>query len=407
MSRAVKFGFKFPASKALLDKEVRASQLLSSLWFKSDLLTPDTLNCPLSLPLDIKTKAEIYTEVAAANPDKSGFGLKFKQTVGYGKTLVTFYKKGLTNVWSNYFAIRRLKSSEFKLHQLDNKGLDVNVKIPGFGKLTEEMSLVLYTSSVENKSANEYVVGEVKKTDKVPTTVDEALFNLTRTQYQLLKRTPMDFLKLPTFAVIFMIFMECTPFLCYAIPEITPLTCVLPSILPRMWPHRTPKTYKEEELEEVAVKNAYNLDIAEVRLLCRGLRLITKYVPVALVPESVLRARLQHYYQYLKVDNYYLSGLNGGGNVWNLSDQELLQAALERNLIPNLKEVVTAHEKITEETERKRTEKEYMDILRLRLFHFIVDFDNANLGYLLVAPQLHDPVKSQLVYGWWKQDHST
>lgn len=405
MSKAVRFGFQFPASKAALDREVRASQLLSSLWHKSNLLP--TLNCPQSLPMDIKTKAELNTEIASANPNKVGMVLKLKQTVGYGKMLINFYKKGLSNVWNNQLMVWKLQKSEFKLHQLDARGDDVQVRIPGFRKLTEEMSLAIYMSTVENKAANEYVSGEVKRTDVVPKIVNEGLFNLTRSQYQLIRRTPIDFLKLPTFAIIVMIFMECTPFLCYAVPEITPLTCVLPAMLTRMWPQSQVSQLTEKESEETSIKNAYNLPISDVRQLCRSLRLVSKYIPTLLVPQSVLCHRLQNYYQYLKVDNYYLSGLNGGGNVWDLLQAELLQAALERNLVPDLKKVVAEHEKITDEAIRKKKEHEYTEMLRLKLFQFIVDFEIANVGYLLIAPQINNYSQLETVYRWWKQDHRT
>ena len=178
-----------------------------------------------------------------------------------------------------------------------------------------------------------------------------------------------------------MIFVEMTPILCYAFPEITPLTCVLPSILPRLWDSKSAAKVRqlrsdESKVEDWALETAYNIPYESLVPLTGQLGLRSKYLPSAFYPESYLRNKLHRYYNYLVVDNYYLSGLNGNGNVWDLTDEELVQASLERCLISD----VGAFVKIPPEAKAAELKK-----LRLKLLRAIIDMDNFSVGYLTVG----------------------
>ena len=182
--------------------------------------------------------------------------------------------------------------------------------------------------------------GDIKRSNDMKT---HSIFNLTREQFQLYKRTPNDYYKIPLFALVCLIFEELTPVLCYMIPEITPSTCILPNILPRVWnPNAIGKmkslnqNLDENSMIDLSLKTSYNLDIEHVRLLSQSLRLVSRYIPPQFYPDGYLRDKLQDYYNYIVIDNFYLSGLNGDGNMWNLNDQELVLACLERNLIQNI-----------------------------------------------------------------------
>lgn len=410
--------FFFPTSKVKFSPQVKKSPLLYSLWYKSASWNRDNdlLNAPSTLPLHVKPKAEIFHETSMENPDKSGYSLKFKQYTTYGKTLVKFYRKGVTNVWNNKRELNGLTKKEYKIiNQLNNRGKQVDIRIPNFQKLTHEMAQAIYMNQIENRTFNDSNRGDVIKSDAVEKTIDSKLFNLSRDQYQLLRRTPRDFIKLPSFAVIFAIFFEFTPLLCYAVPEITPLTCVLPSLLPRIWNANASKSLRDyrinkfgENLDDLALRNAYNMPRDEAKLLAKAVCLTSNYVPNSLYPETVIRRRLQQHYNYLKVDNYYLSGLNGpsSGNIWNLSNQELLRACLERNLILSLKQDVQDFDNIKDEASKAVKEEEYFDQLRLKLFHFIVDFELYNIGYLGINHLIKDPMDSEKILQWWKEDNS-
>lgn len=358
---SIKSGFwTLPATKSILQSEIALNQLIASLY-KSTNPADVKINATSTLPANLKSKSQIYQEIHQQNPEKSGFPLKFKQFLGYGKSVIKFYKTGFVNVWNNHKQVKKLQS-QFSLHErVNQKGQLVEFKITKFPSLCHEMAQVIYMSRVEhNNTGKEEVSPE--------------LFRVSRSQFQLLKRTPKDMMKIPAFAIIFAIFVEMTPLLCYVFPQITPLTCVLPSIVPRLWNSKYNQAVKqlaekqaESKLaESIASQTPYNMPILQVRALVQCLNLVSKYIPVSWYSETVLRDRLQNHFNYLTVDNYYLSGLNGDGNVWDLVYDELVIACLERNLVLDIKNM---------------KEEE----LRDKLVKHIVDAKNYNVGYLNIG----------------------
>ena len=173
--------------------------MLSTLWYKSPSFDSerDALNAPSTLPLDLKPRAEIYHEVQAENPNQKGAILKAKQLGKYGKSLVKFYKKGVSNVWNNKKEFNRLMKKDFKIiNQLNNRGKQTDIRIPNFQKLTQEMSQAIYMNKVENSTLNDNTRGDVVRSDVIEKTIDEGLFNMTRHQYQLIRRTRKDFFEI-------------------------------------------------------------------------------------------------------------------------------------------------------------------------------------------------------------------
>ena len=374
--------YELSASGAALRRQ--RTNLVKSIWHGSTSTgkTDVAINALSTLPIQIKPKAELYEEIKANNPEKSGWALKLSQTTAYGKAVFRFYKEGVRNVWNNKREMNQLMKSEFKIpNQVDNKGQSVHLRVPSFPKLVFELTQALYMNKIENEQIRLATKGDVVKNDKVDVVYDEQLFNISRAQFQLINRTLKDFIKLPAFAVIFMIFMEMTPVLCFAFPEITPLTCVLPSILPRLWDSKSGAKVRqlranEGKVEDWALETAYNIPYETLVPLTGQLGLRSKYLPSAIYPESYLRNKLHRHYNYLVVDNYFLSGLNGNGNVWDLNDEELVQASLERCLIPD----VAAFVKIPPEARNAELKK-----LRLKLLRAIIDMANFNVGYLTVG----------------------
>ncbi|KAJ9099653.1 hypothetical protein QFC19_005892 [Naganishia cerealis] len=372
--------YELSASGAALRRQ--RTNLVKSIWHGSTEKDDVAVNALSTLPIQMKSKAELYEQVRVENPQKSGWGLKLSQTTAYGKAVFRFYKEGVRNVWNNKREMNQLMKTEFKIqNQVDNKGQSVNLKVPSFSKLVFELTQALYMNKIENEQIRLATKGDVVKNDKVDVVYDEQLFNISRSQFQLINRTLKDFIKLPAFAVIFMIFVEMTPILCYAFPEITPLTCVLPSILPRLWDSKSAAKVRqlrsdESKVEDWALETAYNIPYESLVPLTGQLGLRSKYLPSAFYPESYLRNKLHRYYNYLVVDNYYLSGLNGNGNVWDLTDEELVQASLERCLISD----VGAFVKIPPEAKAAELKK-----LRLKLLRAIIDMDNFSVGYLTVG----------------------
>lgn len=376
--------YKLPAQKLVFLHDLKKSPRLASIWSYSD---STTINATKTLPITIQSKQEIYTQVVHDYPDKQGVSLKLKQAITYAKTIINFYKLGIKNVWQNQLSLREFKK-DFYIDHVNLIGKEVKIKIPSFNKLVEVMSQRVYIEKVEIVTFNKNTKGDVKKT------TDESslpIFNMTREQFQIYKRTPPDFYKIPLFALICLVFEELTPVLCYLIPEITPSTCVLPNILPRIWNPKGINKLKElnQELSEsqmidLSSKTSYNLDLEHARHLCQSLRLVSRIVPIQLYPETYLRDKLQQYYNYLIIDNYYLSGLNGDGNLWNLNDQELIVACLERNLIQDIVNDTKKFNQISDPIQKEMFQDKYMNKLRVNLFQFLVDFSHFNIGYLSV-----------------------
>ncbi|RCK55072.1 hypothetical protein Cantr_04798 [Candida viswanathii] len=374
--------YKLPAQKLVFLQDVKRSPRLASIWAYRD---STTINATKTLPISILSKQEIYNKVVEENPDKQGVGLKFKQVVAYGKTIINFYKQGIKNVWQNQSTLRKFKK-DYYINHINLAGEEVKITIPSFTKLVEVLSQRVYMEKVELEAYNKTTKGEIKKdTDTTP------ILNLTREQFQIYKRTPPDFYKIPLFALVCLVFEELTPVLCYLVPEITPSTCILPNILPRVWNPKGIVKLKElnkdltvEQMIDLSAKTSYNLDLEHVRLLCQSLRLVSRTTPIQAYPETYLRGKLQEYYNYLIVDNYYLSGLNKDGNLWNLTDQELIVACLERNLIQDIVFDTKEFNKISDPIQKKMFQDKYMNKLRVKLFQFLVDFPHFNIGYLSV-----------------------
>lgn len=381
----------FGSNKRLFLDKVALSPTLKSVWSTSNNSVQSQINCNESLPLEIRSKDEIYADVAASQNGSFTLGIKFKQGVAYAKELGKFYKHGVAAVWRNNKEVRTLKRQKFKIGGLlDRQGNEIAITIPNFSDLTKTMAQQVYIKAVEDKAFQDKTAGELVRKDSAP---PSPLFSMTRREYQLLKRTPSDFLKLPLFAIIASIFVEMTPVICYIFPEVTPLTCVLPNILPRIWRPKDKEALKVVLNEEIlhlsvdsfSMKTAYNLPSKVLRPLALTLCLKSKYIPTFLFPDSVLRDRLQKHYLYLLVDNYYLSGQNSNGNLWDLSPQEVLNACLERNLVQSTKEFTELNKTGSAEAKAR-----YMDELRLKLALFVANFEYSNVGYLAVDHLLPD-----------------
>ncbi|GEQ69739.1 hypothetical protein JCM33374_g3413 [Metschnikowia sp. JCM 33374] len=384
--------FKYGSSRKQFLVGLNRSPILQSLWSHK---SGTSVNSPSTLPLDMKTKDQIYDGVVHSNPGKSAIEIKAKQGFAYAKELMKFYKHGVTAVWQNNKKVKGIMRDTFKITgSLDSAGKETNLRIPNSEALTKHMSQYLYMNLMENRAEKAATTGDLVRVGvSSEASVSSRLFNISRADFQLVRRTPRDFVKIPMFAVIFTIFMEMTPILCYVFPEVTPSTCVLPSLLPRIWRSGPLKSLRSEitredigPIEDYVMKTAYNLPAYHVRMLCTSLRLKTKYVPTSMFPEFVLRRRLHNYFNYLTVDNYFLSGMNGDGNIWNLDVQELVLACLERNLVDDCKDLV---DQLSTGSLEKRTEA--LNELRIKLVRFVADFGSSNVGYLAVSHLLEKP----------------
>lgn len=349
------------------------SPLVSLIWNQAVAPTNIGVNAPLTLPSTLIPKSQLNDEIAAKNPGAAPITLKFKQFIGFGKQILKFYKNGIVNVWKNHKVITELQKRVYVV-DIDSQGLEQRQVPTNFGKLTEEMLTVLYESKLQLKL--------------LPA---PELFAISRSDYQTIRRTKQDFYKLPMFAILFVIFEESMPVLCYLLPEVTPSTCVLPNLLPKIWGF--PKYTNElrqlkadryptaEDKVTGAMQTAYLMPLDEAQRLCRVLRLTPRLIPTNWYPETSIRNRLQAYYNYLVVDNYYLSGLNGNGLVFDLMPQELAEACLERQLIDDIGKFKEISD-IADPEKRQAAHDELQGELQTKLAKFIVDFETFNMGLI-------------------------
>ncbi|KAF5211012.1 hypothetical protein E0198_002302 [Clavispora lusitaniae] len=434
--------FVFGTSREAFRSQLRTTPHLASLWQKGP---GGTLNCTRSMPMEIGSRQEIFA-AAAQNPGRAP--VRVAQTVAYAKALARFYRYGLGAAWRNIKTARALRRQYVLSPWVDRAGDAGAISLPRFRVLARAMAQAIYMDKMEGDKVRKIQRSEKTETEKAKTETEKAkteaqpakteaivttpesfstensetakgaeatgaeatadatevvktpsestlsgesvgesvLFSLARRDFQLLRRAPPDAAKLPLFALVATLLGELTPLICYAVPEIMPSTCCLPSLLPRVWraaPLENVRTLvRAQPPDAYAQKTAFALPPAHVRALCSALRLKARYIPSWMYPEKVLRQRLQDHYNYLCVDDFYLSGCNGDGNVWSLTPQEVVLACLERNLGGDVRQLVSG-------TEPERRER--LAQWRLKLVQYLANAPAANVGYLGVAALMEAP----------------
>jgi pentamidine resistance factor len=269
-----------------------------------------------------------------------------------GKELVKLYKNGIVNVWKNN------KESKAILKRLLAKDVTELTR-----SILEKQGIERITSNIEENNKN---------TDG--NTVDIQVpgeGNLTRSQYQMLLKTPSDFSKLPIFSVLFAIFMECTPIIVMLVPHIVPSTC----LIPRQQKAEVAKNNKniaalkalevlpadEEAIPKYLSRSVYHMSKLELRALSAALQLYSSLIPVSLIPKSYLESAMKTHIDQIKCDDI-LIGWYGG--VWDLAPTELVRACQARAI---------------------STDNVSDQELRIKLFSWIVNFSQGryDAGFFL------------------------
>lgn len=271
----------------------------------------DNLNAISSLPYSIVL------------PPKDPSVSTFKRLMAIGKEYVKLYKSGISNVWKNNKAskgiFKRLASKN--IHQLTQSVL-------------EKQSIDRIVSSIEpaDGSAEPATAPSNSVNVQIPSEG-----NLTRSEYQLLLRTPVDFYKLPLFSVIFAIFFETTPILVLLIPHLVPSTCILPrqqkaeiarnnkNILALKELYKEPAN--SNSVTKYLSRSVHNLTQEELRAVVKALQIYSSLIPLALISRSSMEKNLKTYIEQIKCDDT-LIGWYGG--VWNLTSAELVKACQAR-----------------------------------------------------------------------------
>lgn len=316
--------------KAYLKSPVFAQNLIGISYKIA--LEGDKLNSPKTLPYELQI------------PPKDPSASKFSRLTAVGKEYLKLYKTGIINVWKNR------RESKAILKRLSAKNTN------------ELISSILQKQSIDHIKRN---IQQSDNPESVKTVEIQSPGegNLTRSEYQLLLRTPMDFLKLPLFTLTFCIFAEVTPLLVIIVPTIVPSTCTIPRQQKRDFSSHNKNINalkalfqspeNADSLPKYLSRSAFSLSTTELTASVKALNLYSSLMPLGLVSKSSMQQRLETHIARIKCDDILISW-NGG--VWNLSTAELLRACHAR-AIP---------------TEGQTTEE-----LRVNLFSWIVNFDEG------------------------------
>lgn len=375
-----------------------------------------------------------------------------------GKQVVKLYKNGIVNVWKNNKQTKQIYS---KLNaSIPGSSL---IKSPGIFSQKKSFSMVTQTiidkanidiiqsdrllekNQTESESGNEKSNSDQQTL--TPSIVVSYLPDLhtsfNRSEYQLLKRTPKDFIKLPIFSVVFGVFFECTPLIVALFPGIVPSTCLLPFQSRQQLSNREKaidhfKTTREKALQLASKEDGvqsistrkplqyrsstYKLSKEELYQLVRALNLVPKYIPLFIYPTKNLYKRVESCIDYLKADSYMISWSMGDSNspssdaavqsstesnstrretkpenpqtavglagVWGLDPRELVKACHER-LIPTTYKEVSSETVDGKQQTTTVTKPKPLNLLRVELFLWIVNFleGKYDAGFLLNGPR--------------------
>lgn len=280
-------------------------------------LYEDPFNATSTLPIHIRSKAEIFESLK----DRA----IWKKWFVFGREILGFYKEGIRNVLANRKHSRYLMKSKYCVTLINFQSTASNGLENGSGKV--------FKSSIKNPHdlthylSNELYLRQIKDAacDKEPNKLK--LTNITRSEYQLILRTYKDIRKLPVFGLLFLIFEELTPFVCYFFPQLIPTTCMLPSILKKEEMKKlkmTTKDSKELFFKFFRENSLYTLKSEDLKFLSKYFGLST----FSRISDTLMLKSLENYRAEILLDNYLI-----GDNVDKLNHLELILAGNKRALI--------------------------------------------------------------------------
>lgn len=255
-----------------------------------------------------------------------GMGLMAK-----GKQFITLYKRGIVNVWRNYGNSKSLLKS-LAQKSSDSKQL---AKISNANTVTQSILDRASSDRIHSNHKTETLTSSDEAKAIIYTNISTSL---TRSEYQLLLRTPKDIMKLPWFTLIFCIFFEMTPIVVWIFPKLVPNTCALPSqvakdqkktdnLILASKEHYLQTTEKSNEghllehsptasgksMQSVPAStisdgtSAYRLPLESLRRIATALSLFPVYLPISWVPQSSLAKAVEKHVNEIRADSYMLS----------------------------------------------------------------------------------------------------
>lgn len=226
-----------------------------------------------------------------------------------GKSLVSFYKSGITNIWHN-----RKLANELRQRCGASNALMLAQNI------SENAHLLAIEAEHANKQGKRVV--RASQSSRMPP--------VTRSDFLTLLRTEHDMRKLPFFAVVFAVCFECTPLVLMAFPGIAPSTCWSKGYITKL---RNKYTANLTNLHEKGAKlngseSVFKLDPPQLQQLSQTLGLVKH---AKFYPTGFLRSQVQKHLTIVRADDYFLRE-----NIDKLDslDSEELHRALAARALP-------------------------------------------------------------------------
>lgn len=348
------------------------------------------LNSPQSLPQLhlLKSKKEVLKEIGQQRPDlKTETSQRWVYYYRMMRNYLNFINKGISNVWKTYIQLKKTNYQWLKPYYVFDNGLDRTDKATGSPK---DKKLLLRSNTLDQ------IVGELATAVRCQENVehnkvwgfkqkdDLEYIAISRADLQKMLRNKYDIPRLPFFATLFLIFEELSLGIFYISPYTVPTTCVFPRFMPRYFSRclqaqrRLKDIRKNIQLETIASRNPYDMDMNELRQLCELLLVSSSFKWANYIENNkFMRSRLLQRYKEITLDNYLI--VRDGG-VDNLNDIEVFASCIRRGLID--------FEILCQNIKRNKGGyyTDFVDISEQReiLRKFIIDFDDRrnNVGLL-------------------------
>lgn len=317
------------------EKDIKLIELIKGRYKDKDNESEDFMNSLISLPRYelIKNEEEINKEILL-KWDKPINKKYDKIIIKYKKfhNIFQFFKQGLINIWK---VNRNLKKGEgifngkrylidYSNYNEDNKDGKYLINRKDFNKIIDELSerIQLIKIEYENNKRNELINFK-----------DKEIF-INRKEFIEIIRDQKNFIKLPLFGIIFLIFEELSLPIIYLFPKILPNTCILPGFIERKYYKKREEGFNKILLIKNNEKNEeecreFIRDIAMNKIngntIINSNQTIAKYICDIFDINNI-----QQHQKILLIDDYLI--LSNGG-VSKLNDYEVVHCCMERGIL--------------------------------------------------------------------------
>ncbi|SCV05856.1 LANO_0H16688g1_1 [Lachancea nothofagi CBS 11611] len=263
------------------------------------------INSNRSLPMTLFPKVQVFSDVMS-DPKVGDWRKPMTKWFRLGKTVLKMYLNGIRDTWN--------------VHKESRETLD---KFAKHQPLVTQLYRDLEFREIESR---------IKSTGPVQLAI-------TRKEFQEVHRRK-EFWKLPSFFVLFILFEEALPFICYFIPSIVPWNCLTPGAFKKLSEVRISSQKflpcKSSETPAPDYVSPYAMPLTNVTELLRSFKLLPRWKSIIYnwFDNKVEPCEsLAQFHQYLVLDDWFLlQSMLSKEKQTTLTEKELINAILERQL---------------------------------------------------------------------------